>query len=111
MPEHIRFLLDEHMPAAVAAGLRQRGIEAATMHDVSRRGFSDTEQLQFSSEQGWVLVTFDSDFLAMAKEGIEHLGIVWCSDRKYSIGQLVRALALLHAVTDRDAMRNHVEFL
>lgn len=42
---------------------------------------------------------------------MQHAGIVWCSERKYSIGQLVRALALIHAVMDRAAMRDHVEFL
>lgn len=111
MPEQIRFLLDEHVPAAVAAGLKQKGIDAATIPELGRHGLSDSEQVQFALEEGWVLVTFDSDYLAMARKEIQHSGIVWCAERKYSIGQLVRALALLHAVTDRDAIRNHVEFL
>jgi predicted nuclease of predicted toxin-antitoxin system len=111
VPERIRFLLDEHVPVAVSTGLKQKGIEAATIHDLGRRGLSDSEQVEFAWEQGWVFVTFDSDYLAMARKEIQHSGIVWCAERKYSIGQLVKALALLHAVTDRDTMRNHVEFL
>lgn len=111
MPEQIRFLLDEHIPAAVTAGLKQKGIEVATIQELGRCGLSDLEQLEFACMEGWVLVTFDSDFLAMARNEIQHSGIVWCPERKYSIGQLVRALALIHAVMDKDQMLNHVEFL
>ncbi|MCC6978450.1 MAG: DUF5615 family PIN-like protein, partial [Candidatus Melainabacteria bacterium] len=48
MPEKIRFLLDEHIPAAVAAGLKQKGITSATMHELGRRGFSDADHLRFA---------------------------------------------------------------
>lgn len=47
----------------------------------------------------------------MARDHVPHSGIVWCPERKYSIGQLVRALALVHAVLDMSAMNDHVEFL
>jgi len=77
VPEQIRFLLDEHIPAAVAAALKQKGIDAATMHELGRRGLSDSEQAKFACAQGWVLVTFDSDYLAMARKEIQHSGIVW----------------------------------
>lgn len=111
MPEQIRFLLDEHIPAAVSAGLKQKGIEVSTIQELGRCGLSDLDQLEFAWREAWILVTFDSDFLTMARNGIHHRGIVWCSERKYSIGQLVRALALVHAVLDMDQMLNHVEFL
>jgi hypothetical protein len=111
VPDRIRFLLDEHIPAAVAAGLRQKNIEVATVQELGRGGLSDSDQLDFALDDGWVLITFDSDFLSIARESIEHAGIVWSSERKYSIGQLVRALALIHAVLDMEAMKGHVEFL
>lgn len=111
MLESIRFLLDEHVPAAVAAGLRQKGIDTATVNELGRHGLSDAEQVQYALEQGWVLVTFDSDYLTMARNSVPHAGIVWCAERKHSIGQLVRTLALIHATLDKEAMQNHVEFL
>ena len=58
-----------------------------------------------------MIVTFDTDFLDLHQSGMNHAGIVWCPERKYSIGELIQALLLLHGVLDRDAMRNHVEFL
>ncbi|MBX9667795.1 MAG: DUF5615 family PIN-like protein [Candidatus Obscuribacterales bacterium] len=111
MPEQIRFLLDEHIPAAIAAGLKQKGIKVSTAQELGRSGLSDSEQVEYTRKEGLVLVTFDSDFLAMARSQVQNSGIVWCPERKYSIGQLVRALALIHAVMDREAMQNHVEFL
>ena len=111
MHEKIRFLLDEHIPAAVAAGLKKRGLTAASMHELGRLGVSDEDHLQFAMDENWVLVTFDSDYLAMARKEVQHAGIIWCAERKFSIGQLIRALASLHALTDRDSMKNHVEFL
>jgi predicted nuclease of predicted toxin-antitoxin system len=71
----------------------------------------DADQALFARENNWAIVTFDSDFIAMARKELQRSGIVWCAERKYSIGQLVKALSLLHALTNRDTMRNHVEFL
>ncbi len=111
MPEKIRFLLDEHIPAAVAAGLKRKGIIAATVHELGRSGFSDADHLQLAFEEGWVLVTFDSDFLVLARQDKPHAGFVWCAERKFSIGQLIRALASLYALVDREGMQNQVVFL
>lgn len=111
MPEKIRFLLDEHVPAAISAGLKRKGITAATVHELGRSGFSDAEHLQFAFEEGWVLVTFDTDYLVLARQDKPHAGIVWCAERKFSIGQLIRALASHYALVDRDGMENNVVFL
>jgi len=56
-------------------------------------------------------VTFDTDFLALHQRGTSHAGIAWCQEQKYSIGQLIQALKLLHGVLNRDDMINHVEYL
>lgn len=57
------------------------------------------------------MVTFDTDYLALHQTGIAHAGIAWCQEQKHSIGQLIRALLLVHGVLDRDSMCNHVEYL
>ena len=57
----LRFLLDEDVTVGVAAGLRARGIDAISVHEVGRsnQGIGDDEQLQFAVEQGRVLVTYN----------------------------------------------------
>jgi uncharacterized protein DUF5615 len=107
----IRFYFDQHLPAAVTQGLRQRGVDVLTAQDAGRCGLPDAEQLQFATTEERVMVTFDSDYLALAASGVAHAGIAWCPATKYLVGQLVHALLLLHGVLDRDDMRNHVEYL
>jgi hypothetical protein len=57
------------------------------------------------------MVTFDSDYLALHRSGIPHAGVAWCPQEKYGIGMLVQLLELLHAVADRESMRNRAEYL
>lgn len=111
MPEQIRFLLDEHIDSAVANGLRRRGVDVLTIQDSDRRGLSDADQLAFAKLEGRVIVTFDSDFLAIAQRSKEHGGIVWCPASKHSIGQLIMALMFVNAVLTSEDMQNHIEYL
>lgn len=82
-----------------------------TTQEADRCGLSDLDQLAFATDEGRVLVTFDADYLALQQAQVEHAGIAWCREQKYGIGMLVRLLELLCRATDRDRMRNHVEYL
>jgi predicted nuclease of predicted toxin-antitoxin system len=109
--EPIQFFFDEHVLAAVARQLRQRGIDVKTAQEAGRCRLPDVDQLAFATSEDRVLMTFDSDFLALHQLGVAHAGIAWCHAQKYSIGELVKSLEILHGVMDRDSMRNHVEYL
>ena len=45
MSEEIRFYTDEHVPPAVADGLRRRGIDTLSARDAEMLGSSDEEHL------------------------------------------------------------------
>jgi predicted nuclease of predicted toxin-antitoxin system len=111
MADAVRCYADQHYPAPVTAGLRRRGIDVLTAQDANLCGASDPDQLAFAAGLGRVLLTFDSDFLAIHQSGASHAGIVWGPATKYSIGELVRMLVLLHAIVTADEMVNHVEYL
>lgn len=111
MAEPIRFFFDQHIQSAVMTGLRARGIDVLTAQDAARCGYPDAEQLQFAATEERVMVTFDPDFLALAAGGAQHAGIAWISATKYSVGQLVHMLVLLHGVLDRADLKNRVEYL
>ncbi len=111
MAESIRYFMDEHYPAAVSQGLRQRGIDVLTVQDAGRSSLPDPDQLAFARAEERVIVTFDADYLALHHSGIDHAGIAWCPQEKYRIGPLVQLLELLYRVADRDQMRNRVEYL
>jgi hypothetical protein len=107
----VRFYFDQHIPATVAQGLRQRGVDVLTAQEADRCGLPDLEQLQFAATEVRVVVTFDTDYLELAASGLQHAGIAWCPATKYHVGQLIYALLLVHGVLDRDEMRCHVEYL
>jgi predicted nuclease of predicted toxin-antitoxin system len=44
----IRYHLDEHVPSAVADGLRRRGIEASTTVDAGLRSATDETHLAYA---------------------------------------------------------------
>lgn len=111
MAEPIRFYADQHYPIAVIRGLHRHRIDVLTAQEAGKCGYTDEQQLNFATSQGRVLLTFDSDFLALHQSGISHAGIAWCPQLKYEIGQLIQALLLLHGVVDAGSMRNHVEYL
>jgi predicted nuclease of predicted toxin-antitoxin system len=111
VPDQICFLLDEHVPSAVTNGLRQRGVDAISVQDAGQCGLADLDLLQFAKMNGRVLVTFDTDFLALASKGMNHAGVVWCTASKYKIGPLIQSLMLVHAALTPDGMRNHVEYI
>jgi predicted nuclease of predicted toxin-antitoxin system len=88
----VRFMLDEHIPAAVAVQLLRRGVQCSTVREVERLGLSDAEQLRLAGEDGLAFVSHDSDFSALARLSTEHAGIVMCRPHTREVGATVRAL-------------------
>jgi hypothetical protein len=111
LAEPIRYFMDEHYPTAVSNGLGQRGIDVLTVQDRGRFGLPDPDQLAFALAEERVMVTFDSDYLGLHQSGVSHAGIAWCPQQKHGTGMLVQLLELLHRISNRDEMRNRVEYL
>ncbi len=108
--EQIRFYLDEHIPNAIAQGLRRRGVDVLTVQEAGRAGLPDSAQLTFALSQRRLLVTMDSDFLILASRSMSYAGIAYVG-RSRSIGAVIGSLMLLYDVLTLDDMMNHVEFL
>jgi predicted nuclease of predicted toxin-antitoxin system len=111
MPRTIRFHLDEHVPQAVADGLRRLGIAVTTTADAGLSGAKDSDQIAYALGQGRVIFTEDDDFLVLAAAGTIHAGIVYCHQNTRSIGQIIHALELLWQVYEADEMKNRIEFI
>src|SRR5947207_3034387 len=111
MPKILRFHLDEHVPLAIAQGLRRRGIDVTTAADAGLLGAADEAHLAFAVPQGRVVFTNDEDYLALHDQGREHAGIVYCHQQSRSIGDIIRALMLLWEILDPEDMKNRVEFI
>jgi predicted nuclease of predicted toxin-antitoxin system len=94
MQTSLPFHLDEHVPSAVAEGLRRRGIDVTLTHELGLSGADDSVHIAFALQEERVIVTHDRDFPRWHARGVKHAGIAYCYQQKYSIGELVRALLL-----------------
>jgi hypothetical protein len=111
VPEPIRFYADQNIPGPVVEGLRRRGIDILTAQAAGRCGNTDPDQLSFATLESRGVVSFDPNFLEFHQSGAQHAGIAWCPARKYSIGDLIQVLVLIHAVMLPEEMASHVEYL
>ncbi len=110
MADPIRFYLDEHVPRAVAQGLRRRGGDVETVQEAGLRGVADDEQLAYATRTGRVVVTQDTDFLRLHAAGASHRGIVYASPR-LPVGEIIRSLLLIRDLLTAEDMDDHLEFL
>lgn len=110
MPRTIRFHLDENCSNAIAAGLRRRGIDVTTTHEVGLLGAIDEEQLAYCLSQDRVIFSYDEDLLRLAALGAQHAGIAFCQQRKRSVGQIVRGLTLLWERLDPEDFAGQVKY-
>ena len=54
MKNRIKFYLDEHVPKAVAMGLKRRGVDVVTVVEAGSRGATDEEHLERAMARGQV---------------------------------------------------------
>ena len=111
MADKLCFHLDEHIPHAIAKGLRQRSIDVTTTVEAGLRTLSDDSQMAFVRQEQRVLVTSDAGFLARNAAGEEHFGLVYFPPASRSIGDIITFLVLLHEILSPAEMVNRVEYL
>jgi len=106
---------DEHVPRAVAHGLRLRGVDVITVQDDDRRGIADHLLLDRATELGRPLFTQDEDLLAEAhlrqKAGTHFSGVIYAPQLRVTIGICVRDLHLIAEAMEADELANRVEFI
>ncbi len=111
MTREIKFHLDENVSNAIANGLRMRGIDVTTTPEQKLIAAPDDIQLKFAVSQERVIFTQDIDFLRIHRQGIKHLGIVYCPQQTKSIGQIIQGIVLIWELLTPEEMINHIEYL
>lgn len=61
----MRWLLDQGLPRSAAALLREKGIDATHVGEISMAQSKDIEILKFALHKNQILVTLDADFHAL----------------------------------------------
>ena len=104
------------MRRSVVSALRARGVDVITALDAEMIERKDAEHLDYATQQGRVLCTFNvGDFYhlhtdSMAR-GKRHAGIILMRQQHYSVGEQMRRLLRLIAARSAKDMENWVEFL
>ena len=113
----LRYHLDEDcQSAALAAALRQHGIEVVTTNEANIVGMDDDAQLEHAARQHAAIVTNNIRDYTMLharwlNQGRTHAGIVLFPQQEYSIGEVVRRLSHLHRTFSAEQMRGRIEWL
>lgn len=111
----LKLYMDVHVPDAITAGLRLRGVDVVTAQEDGARRLSDTPLLDRAAALGRVLFRQDEDLPREAAQrqqgGVPFAGVIYAHQLKVTIGQCVRGLELVaHAGAPED-YADRVEYL
>jgi predicted nuclease of predicted toxin-antitoxin system len=91
--------MDVHVPAAITAGLRRRGIDVLTSQEDGSARWSDDRLLERASQLGRVLFSQDEDVVSLAalsqRQARVFSGVVYAHQLSAGIGTLVKDLELV----------------
>jgi hypothetical protein len=113
----IRLYVDEDaMARALVSGLRARGVDVTTVLDAGMSEQEDMAQLEYATQHGRVLYTFNvghfchlhAQYMAQGKN---HTGIIVVFRQRYSVGEQIRRLLQLISRKSAEEMRNNLQFL
>ena len=105
----IKFYMDEHVHPGIAKSLVNRNIDVLTAQQAGMLDVDDREHLKFSTSQGRVIFTQDSDFLDLHWK-MKHGGIIYARQRT-PMRQIIDGLILIYEAMTEEEMKNHVEYL
>ena len=106
---------DEHAHAAIVQALRVRGMDIVTVQDRGREGTPDDELLVEASQDERIMLTNDTDFLALAAafavRGQSFAPIFYWPQNRRRIGDFMRTVIRLASTLDYTAACSQVHFL
>jgi len=111
----MRLFRDHHVPAAITAELRGRGIDVLTAQEDGSDQIDDDLLLERARQLNRVLFSQDRDLLRIANEwlrsGRDFVGLVYAHQLSITIGQAIRDLELIAQALDPEELHNHIAFL
>ena len=112
MPNPVKYLIDEHIPHAIASGLAQNGIDAITLTQANLLSKDDEQRIvPFALQEMRVIVTRDRGFPRRAAQGMVHAGIAFWPRKNRDITRAIQFLVELAAVETADSMMGQVKFI
>lgn len=111
----LRAYADENVVAPLVEALRRRGMDVVTVQELGRREADDTELLDEALLDERLMLTNDTDFLAIAagrsSRSEPFAPIIYWPQQQRRIGDLVSALIALASNHDYSELLGQVVFL
>ena len=104
-----KFYADENVPVAISKALRRIGIDVLTARDARLLGYSDREQLSFAVRENRVVITHDSDFLALIKKE-SHQGVLFFT-AQVKIGKGIEEIERIYLTYSAEELEGLILFL
>ena len=110
-----RFYMDVHVPAAIATGLRRRGIDVLRAQEDNAARLLDSELLDRATALGRVLVSLDKDFTVEVAHRqrvfADFAGVVRLRSDRISVGVYVRELELIASAMEPAELANRITYV
>jgi len=104
--------MDVHVPAAISAGLRRRGIDVLTSQEDGTTRLPDERLLERATSLGRILFSQDEDLLRVTTEwqskGVSFHGVIYAHQMSAGIGRLVLDLELVLSCCTEEELANRV---
>lgn len=110
----LRLYMDAHVPSAVTAGLRRRGIDVLTCQEDGAHQSSDEDLLARAATLGRVLFSQDEDMLRLAAAAPPlslPVAVIYAHQLSAGIGTLVQDLELVLSCCTYDELARNVTYL
>ena len=111
----LAYYMDVHVPAAITAGIRRRGIEVLTSQEDGSRRAADDELLGRATELGRIFVSQDEDLLGIAHEWQRghrsFAGLIFAHQQGASIGRCIEDLELIARCMSAEETASNVIYL
>lgn len=111
----LRLYMDHHVPRAITAGLRLRGVDVLTAAEDGAALLADPVLLDRASDLDRVLFSQDEDLLVEATrrqtESVPFVGLIYAHQLRASIGVCVRDLTMIASIADPADLRGQVLYL
>ncbi len=108
----VAFYMDVHVPGAITAQLRRRGVEVLTATEEGANRLADERLLALATRLGRVLVTQDVRFRVMAEDWQRQkrpfAGLIFARQRRNQVGLYVTDLELVAKASDAAEWENVV---
>ena len=111
----LSYYFDEHVPSAIANGVRARGIDVLYVQDDGHGHVDDDILLDRAGALGRVMFTQDDDFLRLANwllaQGVMFATVLYAHQLRVSIGRCIEHLEFFAVVAKPAEAVNHVYYL